>query len=306
MRFDIGSISRLGDLERERLSRYTRHLPVVASVVLVIAIAHALADMTWRVVPLNEGDAPQAVPTPEIDGAGSGGSNVDLERLTELSVFGDPDPQDAQGNTIDLSELDAPETQLNLELRGVIATEIPEMSRAIIASGRGEDESYEVGDSIGSGASLRAIYPDRVILERGGELETLRLPREDDDGLTRSARRNGSGSESDTTVTVPDEVADLRSQIQENPEKITDIVRPTPHHVDGEMVGFRIFPGRMREEFQQLGLQSGDIVTAINGQPMNSPAAGMSLLNDLQNASSVELTIERGGRETSVTISLGQ
>jgi len=300
-------LSKLAELDRARLSRYTRHLPMAAALVLVLLIAHSMADLSWQLLPLTEDDAAPPTGAHSVQVTDNGDTAVDLDRLVALSFFGDPDPEDDRDQEIDLADVDAPETQLNLELRGVLATEIPDMARAIIASGRGDDKSYKVGDNIESGASLRAVYSDRVILERGGELETLRLPRdEDEDGFARSSRRNGSREQADREVTVPDEVADLRSEIRDNPEKITDVIRPTPHHVDGEMVGFRIFPGRMRDEFQQLGLRSGDIVTAINGQPMDSPAAAMTLINDLEDATSVNLTIERGGEQTSVSISLSQ
>jgi general secretion pathway protein C len=309
MGFDIAGLSRLGELGQGHWQRLIQWLPLIATIALIIAIAHGMADLTWRLVPVAEEQGSRQTVAGSIAGDTGNGDSVDIDRLIGMSVFGDPDPQDEQ-NSLDLAEVEAPDTQLNLELRGVLATDIPEMAMAIIASGRGEDKRYRVGDRIGSGASLRAVYSDRVILERGGDLETLRLPRDDEgmDGLARTQRSNGQEAsretESDEEVTVPDELVDLRSTIQENPERITDIIRPTPHHVDGEMVGFRIFPGRMREEFQALGLRAGDIVTAINGQPMNSPAAGMSLISELEDASSVQLTIDRGGRQTSVTISL--
>ncbi|MCP1726723.1 general secretion pathway protein C [Natronospira proteinivora] len=306
MAFRLANIAQWRNPDQEQLQRLGRRLPVFVSLLLVIAIAYALADTTWKLIPLNDEAADAAPPAQSPANANGEGRGVaDLDQLLAQSVFGDPDPEDDPTQELDLAEVDAPETQLNLELRGVLATEIPEMARAIIASDTDDDESYSVGDSIGSGASVRAIYRDRVILERGGELETLRLPRDDDEGLTLSQRANGDGGDQDDReVTVPDEVADLRSAIQEDPERITDVIRPTPHHVDGEMVGFRIFPGSMREAFQAMDLRAGDIVTAVDGQNLDSPAAGMQLMNDLQDASSVELTIQRGGREIQVTISL--
>ncbi|MDQ2070717.1 type II secretion system protein GspC [Natronospira bacteriovora] len=305
----LGTLSNLGERILPRPEPLLRWAPLVATLFLILVIAHTLADLTWRIIPVPDEKGQTSTPSePFVADRDQGRNGSQVTRLIELSVFGDPDPAD-EPDAIDLAEVEAPETQLNLQLRGVMATEIPQMAMAIIASGRGEDKIFRVGDRIGSGASLRAIYADRVILERGGDLETLRLPREDesDSGLTRTRSSNGrqASRQTDEQVTVPEELVDLRAAIQENPERITDVIRPTPHHVDGEMVGFRIFPGRMRDQFQALGLRAGDIVTAVNGQPMNSPAAAMSLMNELQDASSVDLTIERGGRQTSVTISMG-
>lgn len=299
MRLDLSSLSNPGGVNRERLQSLARHLPVLASALLVVAIAHSAATLTWRIIPLPD-QAGSASPSPVAVATSSGdGSRVDVDALIELAMFGEPDPAD-EPDSVDLANVEAPETQLNLSLRGVLATADESVARAIIAAGNGDDKSYRVGDTIGSGAILRAVYPDRVILERNGELETLRLPRDNaDSGLSRSTGRSN-------TVPVPSEVAELRDEIRENPERITDIIRPTPHRENGQLVGFRIFPGRMREQFRQLGLRAGDIVTAVNGQALDSPQAAMGLMNELQDAQQVELTIRRGGQQTTVTLSLAQ
>lgn len=298
MRLELSSLSNLGGMNRERLQGLARHLPVLVSTFLVVAIAHSTATLTWRIIPLPE-QAGSASPAPVTATPPSEGSRVDVDALIELTMFGEPDPAN-EPDSMDLANVEAPETQLNLSLRGVLATADESVARAIIAAGDGDDKSYRVGDTIGSGAILRAVYPDRVILERSGELETLRLPRDNaDGGLSRSAGNSDS-------VPVPSEVAELRDEIRENPERITDIIRPTPHRENGQMVGFRIFPGRMREQFRQLGLRSGDIVTAINGQALDSQEAVMGLMSELQDAQQVELTIRRGGRQTTVTLSLAQ
>lgn len=301
MRLDLASLYNPGGIPWERIRRFTRHLPLLASIVLVIGIAHTAAALAWRLIP-----TPDGIGDPIVDDAGRAnvsaneGADVDVDSLVELTLFGEPDPSQ-EPTSVDLADVEAPETQLNLSLRGVLATNTEGVARAIIASGDGDDESYRVGDSIGSNATLRAVYPDRVILERSGELETLRLPRDDaGDGLTRSA------STSRDEVTIPENVADLRDEIRDNPERITDIIRPTPHRENGEMVGFRIFPGRMRDEFRQLGLRAGDIITAVNGQSLNSAQAAMGLMEELENANQVELTIRREGRETNVTLSLAR
>jgi general secretion pathway protein C len=153
------------------------------------------------------------------------------------------------------------------------------------------------------GATLRAVYRDGVILYRGGNLETLRLPTDDagQDIGRRLGQINGRGA---LDVQLSPEAGELHEQVLADPERITDIIRPAPYHVDGEMIGFRVFPGRMREIFNELGLRPGDIVTAVNGQALDSPAAGMRLLNELEGVSEVELTVRRGDEEISVNLSL--
>ncbi len=71
----------------------------------------------------------------------------------------------------------APQSSANLLLAGTIATQDPKRGVAIISDGGGPSKVYSVGDRVG-GASLHSVYLDHVILDRGGALETLQLPRQ--------------------------------------------------------------------------------------------------------------------------------
>ena len=70
----------------------------------------------------------------------------------------------------------APLSSANLVLTGTIATQDPKHGVAIISDG-GPSKVFAVGDNV-SGASLHSVYLDHVILDRGGALETLVLPRQ--------------------------------------------------------------------------------------------------------------------------------
>lgn len=310
MRFSAAGLLGSGGEPPEYLKRLMRYLPTLTSAVLVVVIAYVLADLTWRLAPLDAqtpGSGNVQAPGTAVDN----GEPLDIEALVAAQPFGEPDPADdadANGDELDLEALDAPETQLNLELKGVIATGITERARAIIATDDEGDKNYSVGDEIAAGAQLRAVHADRVILERRGELETLHLPYLEEDGLefTAGATENGEAEDVDDAVEVPDEVAGLRDDLREDPTQITEIIRPSPYQEDGEMIGFRVFPGQMRDEFQALGLRPGDVVTAINGRPLDSPAAAMELLNELEDATSVQLTVLRDDSETNIQISLSR
>ncbi|WP_126452299.1 type II secretion system protein N [Sulfuriflexus mobilis] len=72
----------------------------------------------------------------------------------------------------------APETKLNLLLRGVIASPEQVNAVAIVADGnKAEDKAYGIGDSLPGGAEVKEIYSDRVIIEYRGRAETLTLRR---------------------------------------------------------------------------------------------------------------------------------
>jgi general secretion pathway protein C len=64
----------------------------------------------------------------------------------------------------------------NLVLKGTIATDVPEFSVAVIADGTAEQNVYAIGDAVGSGTTLHAVYAERVVLNENGVLTNLRLP----------------------------------------------------------------------------------------------------------------------------------
>ncbi len=71
-----------------------------------------------------------------------------------------------------------PITQLQLQLTGIMQTGDGKASQAIIAQPDQPDQILHVGDSVGTtGVKLYAINQDNVVLENGGQLETLVLQR---------------------------------------------------------------------------------------------------------------------------------
>ena len=67
---------------------------------------------------------------------------------------------------------DIPKTKLNLILRGALAgLDNKKYASAII-----QDKLYEVGDPLPGGITLSEVFADHVVLNRGGQLETLYFP----------------------------------------------------------------------------------------------------------------------------------
>jgi len=61
--------------------------------------------------------------------------------------------------------------------------------------------------------------------------------------------------------------------------------------------GFRVRPGRDAQLFTQLGLQVNDVVTAINGQPLESEAQLQNVFGDVLARGEIAITVNRQGRE---------
>lgn len=75
---------------------------------------------------------------------------------------------------------------------------------------------------------------------------------------------------------------------------------------NGQLKGYRVYPGRDRRTFAALGLRPGDLVTDINGQPLDDLQSGMEIFRNLGDATQVTVTIERNGSAMVLTLDASQ
>jgi general secretion pathway protein C len=212
-------------------------------------------------------------------------------------LFGEAADQPAPAPT---EVVDAPETTLSLTLTGILAIEDDGKGTALISANRGENRKYETGQTIegADGATLHSVYPDRVLINRAGQLETLRFPKE----LTASAAPMGMPAIQQSQLPS----GSLREVISENATRITEIVRIAPHVQEGRVVGFRVNPGRDSAAFEALGLRPGDVVTDINGTVLDDPSQGLQVFQSLGETSQANVTVLRDGVPQVVVIDTSQ
>ena len=182
----------------------------------------------------------------------------------------------------------APLSSANLVLAGTIATQDPKRGIAIITDG-GPSKVYSVGENV-NGATLHSVYLDHVILDRGGTLETLLLPRLLAGGAHTPMRARPVEARNSEAVD------NIRRLVQQDPGLLDQVMRTVPSYDNtaGKLRGFRAYPGRNRTIFNKLGLKPGDLVTAINGQPLDDPQHSQEVFNTIQSSNTV--TVTRGAR----------
>lgn len=215
---------------------------------------------------------------------------MDIAAITNTHLFGVA-PAAAAGNGAN-----APQTNMPLVLTGVIAANDPRDGLAILGPSVAATKVYAVGDNIAGGAQLHAVYSDHVLLDRGGIIEALALPRQ----LAGSAP---APSVSAAPVQAP-LMQRMRELVSRDPGIIGDIMRPEPVFAGGKQQGFRVYPGRDREAFVRLGLRPGDLVTAIDGTPLDDPARGEQILSTLGTSSEAHVTVLRNGQQQDLTLDL--
>jgi general secretion pathway protein C len=148
------------------------------------------------------------------------------------------------------------------------------------------------------------VYLDHVILDRGGQLETLLLPRLLGPGMRGPPVVRRPGGDPRTVAAVEN----IRRMVQQDPGLLDQVMRVVPSYdsAAGKLRGFRAYPGRNRQIFNKLGLRAGDLVTAINGTPLDDPQRGQEVFNTIQSSDHATVTIERGGQKQELTLNIAQ
>ncbi len=92
-------------------------------------------------------------------------------------------------------------------------------------------------------------------------------------------------------------MSEFRNKVMADPSKLMEIATAQPYSKDGQVLGFRVRPGKNRRAFRQLGLRNGDIVKDVNGVALDSLEKGIMLMSELAGASELSITVLRGKRE---------
>ncbi|MEE8464306.1 MAG: type II secretion system protein GspC, partial [Gammaproteobacteria bacterium] len=190
---------------------------------------------------------------------------------------------------------------LDLTLKGTIWDSEGDRAVAIIEY-RNEEKVYSIGDPVVAGATLYWVEPHRVILQRaGGRLEELSLS--EPSRISASARPVNRQS---SRLSLRNTSRNTMLRRAADSGALSEVIRPQPHFADGRLKGYRIYPGRQRRTFAELGFRPGDLATSINGVPLTDPEQSTNLLAGIDQGSQVTVTVERNGIPEVITIDLEQ
>lgn len=298
------------------IQAFTSYAPGIASAALVIALAQSMSEITWGLMPENPYVAPS-----DISAQASGRTNAlnvssstaSYNHIASSHLFGIASNQVAKPTIAAPVAQDAPDTQLRLTLKGVVASDDMMDAWAIVADRMGNEDSYGIDAPLPGGAILKEIYSDRIILLHNGRLETLRLPKNELKGNSnvsssgrsnnqrstnrRNSRRtsSASGNVNRLSSQATQTLKTYRDKLLNDPQSVMNSVRAEPYRQAGKLKGYRIFPGRDKQLFGQMGLEPGDIVTSVNGVELDSPLKGLEIMQQLSDASDVTVNVLRNG-----------
>ena len=254
--------------------------PQIVAAVAVVGIAWQMAQLTWLLVsaqsdldqaPGEAASLTAAIPAQHYD---------DVAGIAAAHLFG---VTDAAAGVID--PLALPVAQTTLVLAGTMVRGDPSGGFAIIGENAAGARFYRVGDAISGGARLHMVYADRVILERGGMLESLLLPR-----TMQGAR-------------IVPQTASIGG-VRVDMEAVGDTLQAQAVMSNDDLRGYRVYPGADTAGFAQLGLRPGDLITLIDGNTLEHHYTGNTLAKLLMSGKARKVTVVREEGTIELTIAL--
>jgi type II secretion system protein C len=226
----------------------------------------------------------------------------------------EPDPTEGgTGNAFNPEDKCA-KSSLNIELLGIIDTGDPLTSLATI-----QEKGYTIADIykaedriIGNEQALvYAIEATKVVLNNNGvkeclDLNSVRSPQvaastsspgaSPAPGSTSSeAGDSGEGGQC-PSGTVSMEAAYVEESLGPGFSKILEAGRLVPFHRDNQMVGFKLIGVKGGTIWSRANLNSGDVITAVNGQSMAQPEKGFAVYESLQADKQIRVEFLKSGK----------
>lgn len=183
---------------------------------------------------------------------------------------------------------DAPETTLNLTLTGLRAGT---NGSAIIRTPDGDEDNYNVGDTVLNGVVLLRVMPDHALLEVNGQ--TQRLTTADAKAAARAPAGSASAPTRSTTLVRAPGFDTLSRQANLVPVEDDS----------GQRIGIRVEPRNSALNLADYGLRRTDVVTQVGNVSLTSGALDVAALRRLGTSGRpVPVSILRDGQPLTLTL----
>ena len=221
--------------------------------------------------------------------------------ITKRNLFNtNPDTTAAPAKTINLDNLK--ETDLKLKLWGTVTGKGRRAYAVIEDTKTRQQNLYRVGDSV-QDATLKLILRQKVVLSVNDRDEVLGMVEAGTAKRSASSPRVAQQRSSPPKLPIsphPRQLTLNSDQIEsalENIDQLMEQARIRPHIEDGRPSGISITGIKPNTVFRKMRLRNGDIITGVNGTPIESVEDAMQIFGDLSSAPEVQLEIKRRGRK---------
>ena len=293
-----------------QLVKNQQKINLLAVAVLAVFLLSYAAELTWRLWPQPIASSRfENISSSQSVSLENSNSRLNLADIKRLNLFGD-----FNAGPIEEKEVtDAPVTRLNLTLTGVVASSVKDQGAAIIEN-RNQQQTYGIGEKIeGTSVSLKEVYADRVIIKNGSSNETLMLDgvdyKKNTNQLSQTPLANPQPSDQgpeELRQTLSNEAIQAGRELQDQPASFIDYIAVSPHRPDGELLGYRVSPGKKPTLFKAAGLKSGDVITDINGLDLTDMQEALEAMNMLKELQSLQMSVQREDELITIYLDLPQ
>ena len=258
----------------------------VAEICLIALIAFLLARLVW--IAVEPGGAVMGVqPMGDVfrQAPGGGAAPVLSGNMSLLTTL---DPFNRGSIAADIVQ-EAPETKLNLVLKGVRAS-ANGTGVAMIVMPNNRLNIFAPGEIILDGVVLDRVYGDRVTLRKDGQIEALLMSSGADRLSVLSSPHDTEPKTSGGGQVVGDDLISTTAT-----DFLANLVI-NPVHRGSDFVGYEIGSRDDTALLERSGLKPGDIVLSVDGVSIGATAPG-ELAMKLSSSRKVRLRIDRDGRQ---------
>ena len=174
---------------------------------------------------------------------------------------------------------------------------------AIIGLADGRQVSVGVGEEVEPGLVLRGVGADHVTLARGGSVSRLVFT---DLPLGVAPVPPPPPGPQTVTPTPAPAVSVAPAGASIDPARLLGQAGLRPRMRGARLDGFTVSGAGDAAVLRAAGLQAGDVILAVNGQPLDSLERIAALRSQLANSAGAELRIERDGQVQTSTLGSGQ
>lgn len=191
------------------------------------------------------------------------------------------------------------ETKVELKLWGTVAADNPEKSYAIIEDEKKREQHvYKVNDTV-QNATVKMILADKVVLSVAGRDEVLQLQKRTGSSSTTTRSTTASLRTATTSsATQTTRISLNRSQVNSAMENLSELMTQVTidyYNEDG-LEGLKLSNIKPNSIFRRMGLRNGDVLVAVEGQPLTSADQALQLYENLKSSDSASVEINRRGR----------
>jgi general secretion pathway protein C len=194
------------------------------------------------------------------------------------------------------------ETDLKLKLWGTVTGKSRQAYAVIEDTKTRQQNLYRTGDAI-QNATVKLILRQKVVLNVDDRDEVLGM---EEIGATNARKESGPVARSASpppklpVSSYPRQLTLEGDQIQnalENLDQLMDQAQIRPHIEDGKPAGISITGIKPNTVFRKMRLRNGDIITGVNGTPIDSVEDAMKIFGDVKSASELQVEIQRRGQK---------